>query len=272
MSTKNYPKWQEAVLIPLDELVPTHWNANEMGDKDFAALLSEVDSGGFDEPLQVVPITKGDNKGKYLILGGEHRYKSGIAHALESLPCVIKKHLNPEDESALMMWSVQRNNLRGRLNSQKYMQIQNAIVDRLGISKKAAQQRMMLRDEQMGKLGDIGRQIAQDEVSPDEIREQLGLDAPDTDGAIERQKTLAERKRLLKNLKAIEQDVLLESGDTVDHGYLFFGQGGKQHLVVEESKILYTLIGKMVNVCKNKSDSINNFLSDAIKKELPNWE
>ena len=45
-NVRQFKKWGGAVLIPLDELIPTYWNCNEMGESDFAVLLDEVDKIG----------------------------------------------------------------------------------------------------------------------------------------------------------------------------------------------------------------------------------
>src|SRR5271168_1044658 len=106
----SFKTWDEAVIIPVEKLVLTNWNTNTMDTEEYAALCAEIKDSGFDEPCQVVPI-KGD---KYLVLGGEHRYKASIANGLKDVPCVIKKHLTGAEEKELMLWSVRRNNIRGR--------------------------------------------------------------------------------------------------------------------------------------------------------------
>jgi hypothetical protein len=95
---------------------------------------------------------------------------------------------------------------------------------------------------------------------------------PATDGEKDRKQKFSDRRALLQALKAAEQEVLLESGDTVDLGYLFFGQAGGLHLVVNEDKDLHELVSRMVAACKNNSESVLDLLKSALTKEIPNWE
>lgn len=293
------PQWEGAVLIPVDQLVTCHWNVNEMDEPEFAALIEEIRNGGFDEPCQVIQLKDGDQAGKYLLLGGEHRYKASLALQVDEVPCVIKDHLSDADEETLMEWSVKRNNIRGRLNAQKYADLQKRITGRWGISAEAARHRMLVRDELLNQLkqryspdvintmvdmertkvgdGSSGSRTPSEDVnydgpSPDTRRPPKDDDDADTPELKDRKKTFAERRSLLTSLKAFHQDVLQQSADTVEHGYLFFGIGGNTHLVVNETGTLNKLVSELVEACRANSDSINEFLISAIKKELPQWQ
>lgn len=289
-------KWTEAVLIPIDELVPCYWNANEMEEAEFAALIEEIKEGGFDEPCQVVPVTDGDNRGRYLLLGGEHRYKASMSLRIDTIPCVIKKHLTGADEATLMEWSVRRNHIRGRLNAQKYAELEKRITGRWGISSEAARNRMLVREQRAAarkdrfsqevietmvemekeKIGDgSGPAAPSEEVDlsgPSPDKRKPPKDDDEGDEPKDRKKAFADRRALLTSLKAFQQDVLQQSADTIDQGYVYFGIGGHTHLVVNENAALNKLIGELVETCKANSDSINEFLISAIKKELPSWQ
>lgn len=298
--TVLHDKWEGAVLIPVEDLVPCYWNVNVMEPAEFAALVEEIKDGGFDEPCQVVPVEDGDNKGRYLILGGEHRYKASMSLRFEKIPCVIKKHLTGVDEETLMEWSVRRNHIRGRLDAQKYAELEKRITGKWKISGEAARNRMLVREQRAAarqqrftqdvidtmvemekeKIGDgSGPTCPSEEVdlsgpSPDKRRppkDEVDEDS-DTDGKKDKKKAFADRRALLTSLKAFQQDVLQQSADTVDQGYVYFGIAGTTHLVVNETPALNKLIGELVEVCKANSDSINEFLISAIKKELPSWQ
>jgi len=248
----------DVVDIPVDALVLTHWNCNEMGDIEFAALMEEIDDGGFDEPLQVVGITEGDDGGKYLVLGGEHRYKAAVGLSYTEIPCVIKKHLSEADEANLMLWSNKRNHLRGKLNQQKYVKMEQVICSRMDLQRDTARKRMLMRE---------------DRAKEAKTKSKSGLRSSlDTDGDRDTRKTMADRQRLLADAKSFQQECLLESGDTVEHGYLYVAQNGNQHLIVDESKQLHGLIAALIRVCKNDSARVDEFLVSAIKNELKNWD
>ena len=292
--------WKGAVLIPIDQLILCWWNVNEMEPREFAALIEEVRDGGFDEPCQVVPITDGDDKGKYLILGGEHRYKAAGSLEFTEIPCVIKTHLSEADEETLMEWSVKRNHIRGKINEQRFAELQKRITGKWGISADAARQRMLIREERTAKLkerfsqdvidkmvgadvdgvgdGSSGSKTPSEKVNVGSSPDKRQPPKDDDDGPVTtpagkgRAKAFADRRALLTSLKSFQQDVLQQSADTAEQGYLYFGIAGNTHLVVNETPHLNKLIGELVETCKANSDQINEFLISAIKKELPAWQ
>jgi len=259
--------WPGAILLPIDSLVFTDWNVNEMSDADFAELVAEIEESGFDEPVGVVPVK--EEPGSYLVLSGEHRVRACHSLGFKEVPAVVKKNLAGDDLAALQMWSVRRNNIRGRLNAQKYAALERGLSERYQISAEAARQRMLVKDDLLKLIQAKAERSAREGVSGD------GDDVADGDGtqaAADAKTETAKRKQLLAALKNAEEEVLISSADTVEHGYLFFGQGQGTHLVVNESKRLWGLVQRMVAACKKNSAPVDDFLSTAIESELGNWE
>jgi len=276
----------------VDDLVLCDWNVNEMDEPEFAALLEAVREGGFDEPGQVVPL----KDRKFLLLGGEHRKKVCLALEMTHMPCVIKKHLTDADEETLMMWSVRRNNIRGKINETRFRELQKRITGRGKIAAEAARRKMLIREERHAHLaekfsqgvintlldvenvgdGSSGSKMPSESVnvdgpSPDRRRPPKD-DSVTTQAQKGRAQAFADRRALLTSLKAFQKDVLQQSADTVEQGYLYFGIAGITHLVVNETPALNKLIGEVVEACKANSDQMNEFLISAIKKELPSWQ
>lgn len=279
--------WPDAVLIPINDLVFCPWNCNEMGDAEFSELVAEIEDGGFDEPLQVIPITKQhtDPKlypdlasvakpGKYLVLGGEHRARAAISLEWTEAPCVTKDTLKDAPEADLIIWNTKRNNIRGRINAQRYADVERKLSEKHQIRTEVARRKMLVKGDLLKRLRkNVAVQDTEGSEGADEG--QRGKQkAPKTDGEQDRQDELKDRRALLNALKTAEQDVLLQSADTVEHGYLFFAQGqnGQTHLVVDETQRLAGLVKRMVAACKNDSARIDDFLADAITTELANWE
>lgn len=294
MAKEKLKTWSGAVMLPLESLVLCSWNCNVMHDREFAELCQEIKSGGFDEPCQVVPL-KDENEGKYLVLGGEHRYKASIANNLKEIPCVIKKHLTDADEKELMFWSVKRNNIRGQIDEQKYAKLEQRLKENFGVAAEAARREMLIKAETLKSLrkspvmedNESLELSDDDDLTSDEVDLETSIPSgessgnsdmpprsnhPETDGERDTKKKFSDRRALLQALKAAEQEVLLESGDTVEHGYLFFGQSGGLHLVINENPELHELVSRMVAACKNNSESVIELLNSALKKEIPLWE
>ena len=291
-STKDevaeYRDWAVAKEVPIDLLVFCNWNVNEMTKQEFDELVEDIDRTGFDEPCQIVPITKGDDQGKFLVVGGEHRVKACKVIGWKVVPCIIKDHLDPEDEEELMIYSVRRNNIRGKINAQKFAELENQVSARKKIAVEVARNRMFIRGEALKRL----RKTTAIVENEDDETEKGGRKAltksssPTSAGAKPSKKgaapsapppppdplrTRAERQKLLANLRALEQEVLLKC-ETIEHGYIYFGQSGSSHLVVQETAHLYKLVEQMAGICKRDSASVNEFLISAISKEIKNWE
>lgn len=298
MSTKGLAPWEDAVLIPVDDLVLCDWNVNEMEDPEFRALLKEVRDGGFDEPGQVIPITEGEDAGKYLLLGGEHRKKVCLALEMTHMPCVIKTHLTGADEETIMMWTVRRNNIRGKINQTRFAELQKRITGRGKIAAEAARRRMLIRDERHAHLKErFSKEVIETMVDMEKAKigdgsskskapsEEVNIDGPSPDKRRppkddtittpeqkSRKQAFADRRALLTSLKAFQQDVLQQSADSVDQGYLFFGIAGHTHLVINETPALNKLVSEVVDACSANSDKMNEFFISALKKELPLWQ
>ncbi len=267
----EFTTWDKAVMVPVDQLVFTDWNCNEMSKENLAQLMADIeaeDNGEvrFDEPIQVVPIKGMEDR--WLVIGGEHRTKVMIGLQQETVPCVIRWDMEEKSRKELMLWSVRRNNLRGKLNAQKYAELEDELINDHDMEAEAARQSMLISDELARAL--TAYSIPTNDVDDDDDNPfdstKSKTDGP-TEKAAEGQRTKAE---LLNALKVVEQDVLLDSADTVEHGYLFFVQGkmGQTHLIVDESADLHSLVGKMVSSCKSNEDKVDEFLSSAIKNEL----
>lgn len=268
-------QWTKAVLIPVENLVMTDWNCNEMGETKLAHLQNEISNDDdpadphFDEPLQVIPILESD--GKYLVLGGEHRAKIARAINMAAVPCVIREDLAKLSRKELMLWSVRRNNLRGRLNAQKYAEMESELIDTHGMTAEAAR-RSMLIDGDLAKA--LRASVAVRSNENNESDDGHTGSRQHGDDVAEGQEARRSKEELLQALKMAEQDVLLDSADTVENGYLFFMQGkkGQTHLVVDESTPLNGLVKEMVRACKGLDGKVDDFLVAAIRNELKNWE
>jgi hypothetical protein len=116
-------------MIPISRLVFHPDNPNRMTDKQFAQLMDVISEDGFDEPIQVVPLGEVQGDGlcaQYRVIGGEHRVKAGRGLGMAEVPCVVKKAWTDEQTQAEKM--VQRNLLKGNLDSAKFSVLVNKLV------------------------------------------------------------------------------------------------------------------------------------------------
>lgn len=257
------PAWTEARMIRLDQLEFCDWNVNEMDDVEFSELVAEIDETGFDEPLQVIPIPNVPDR--YLVPGGEHRARAAIALEMDMVPAVLKNHLTEADEAEIKIWSVKRNHIRGKLNAQKYADLERSLNDKHQIRAKVARERMLIKGDLLKRL----RKNAAITDNEDENPTPTGT-TPDADSTPTPTESISGQKKLLAALKLAEEEVLLQSADTVAFGYLFFIQGDTDgtHLVIDESNTLHDKVTEMVEMCKRDKDQVDAFLVGAIEHAL----
>ncbi len=325
---EGLPAWTGARMVPVSSLEFTSWNVNEMTPQEFSELVAEIDAAsytlpggekvpGFDEPVAIIPIE--GEPDRYIVPSGEHRTRAAIACELTHIPCVLKVHLTEMDRDELEMWSVKRNNVRGRINAQRYAALEQGWSQRKGIRAEAARERLLVKGETLKRLrkttavqlneegggseamGGEGRKKGSQlpktggpEMTADDVTPYLGEGRTcardgDSDGgagdpdqadrssppakrAVNPKEEARQRKKLEADFKAAWEEVLLDSGDTVEHGYLVFAKDGKTSVVLDQPAHLHSLVCRVVEACKNDSGKLSEFLTTAITRELPNWE
>jgi len=291
------PVWPQARMVRLDSLEFTDWNVNVMTDSEFDELVSEIDEGGyttddgvyvpgFDEPVSLLPLPAG----KWLVPSGEHRVRAALALKMEAIPAVLKVHLTGADEAEIKMWTVKRNNIRGRPNATKYAALEHSLSERHKIRAEVARERMMVKGDLLRNLRK-NRSVLNNEpgggppsrggkgsgsgVEPGAAPSASAAPAPPaTDGERQTKKDDAARQSLQRSFKAAWEEALVSSAHTVEHGYLVLagGKDGKCHVVVDTDAELATLTKRMVASCSKESAKIGEFLRSAITTELNTWE
>jgi ParB-like chromosome segregation protein Spo0J len=272
---QKFDVWKEARLIPIDNLEFCDWNVNEMSDAEFSELVAEVEEGGFDEPALIIPLPESD---RYLVPSGEHRTRAAIALEMTHIPCVLKLSLTEKDEQDIKMWTVKRNNIRGRVNETKYRKLEQSLSEKYQIRAEAARQRMLVRKDLIKALEGRPKPVlggpvvtADDLVdsdTPSAGSSRGSGSRPETDGEADQQAQDKNRGGLERSFKAAWEQSLMDSADTVEHGYLFFGENEKLHLVVNCSDRLIGLVKGIVGEAKNESTAIDGILCAALSKEL----
>ncbi|HET6494821.1 MAG TPA: ParB/RepB/Spo0J family partition protein, partial [Thermoleophilia bacterium] len=100
---EKLPAWDAARWVSIDALEFTSWNVNEMDNASFSELVAEVEEGGFDEPIGIIPIK--EEPGRYLVPSGEHRARAAIALGMPAIPAVLKLNLTDVDLLEIQQWS-----------------------------------------------------------------------------------------------------------------------------------------------------------------------
>jgi hypothetical protein len=293
------PSWDAPRLISVDDLEFCSWNVNKMENAEFSELVAEIEEGGFDEPIAVIPIL--EEPGRYLVPSGEHRARAAVALEMERIPAVIKIHLSQKELHEVQQWTVKRNQIRGRIQVQRYIDLERSWADKHKVRAVTARQRLLIRGELLKKIRKnkgaldnegVGAEPGDQIITADDVGDPSGPAAPSDrggkdgdrrkppsdgpgDGTQEDKDARAkvrDRKRMEKTLKAAWEQSLSDCPDTIENGYIVLADGKKTHLVVDTGKNLATLVSRMNAACRQEDGKVGEFLATAIANELKNWE
>lgn len=84
----------EMKFLSVDLVEPNEFNPQAMSKNEFERLKQEISETGFIAPIQVVPL----DSGKFMILGGEHRWSAAKALGMDKIPCAILKGKKWQEE------------------------------------------------------------------------------------------------------------------------------------------------------------------------------
>jgi len=215
--------------IPITELIDSSENPQEMDEKTFDQLVEGVKQDGFDEPIHVIPVVGGPNKGKWVIVSGHHRTKAAKVIGLKTVPAIIKEGW---DDDKRKIELVRRNHLRGGLNPEKFTRLFNELTKKYDAS---------ILKVQMGFTKEEGfRQVFK------QVEKSLNP---------AQKKKLAEAKERITSvdgLSSVLNDIFKEHGADLDHGFMVFSFAGKHHHYVECDSQLHKMLEKFEGEIKDR--------------------
>lgn len=95
-------KKHQIITVPIDDCYPNAYNANRMSEKKFESLVDTIRRSGQTHPIQAIK----DNKGKYRIVGGEHKWRAMKALKYNEVELIIREF---EDEVEEKLGSLEDN-------------------------------------------------------------------------------------------------------------------------------------------------------------------
>lgn len=240
--------------IPIDQLLDSENNPNEQDEATFDQLVAGIKADGFDEPVIVVPQTalnqatgQSVETGKYIIVSGHHRKKAAAALKFTHVPCVIKSGWD-EDKKDVEL--VRRNMLKGKLNPEKF----TALFQKL--SMKGIDQAVLKL--QMG----FTKSDAFDKL----------YRAVESNLPASQKKKLAEAKETIKSvdgLSSVLNSIFTEHGSDLDHGFVVFSFGGKDHIYIECDSALHKMMRNLTDDVRAKGGNATEVMKQLVGKPVP---
>ena len=244
---EKFKKWDIAVEIPVDQIIPDPLNPNVMDDETFNQLVEMIQEYGFDEPLQVT-LYDGNKEGEdtfYMIVGGEHRYRAAKVLGFEKIPCVVKDIPDDLERHTAL---VRRNLVHGELDKTRFNKLIKDIQDRHNNVDIALLGRNMgFKSEE-----EMARYIEQEKIEK-EKKEKTAKKAAE-------ESTNNDSTAIVNNVSYALNDIFSQYGDTIPMGYMFFAYKNKLHMIVQEDKALYELVRGLAEKLQRDNQSIVSYL------------
>lgn len=243
----KFKTWDKAIELPLDVIEPDPRNPNVMSEDKFTRLVERIEEHGFDEPIQV--IEHPEKEGKYLIVGGEHRYKSAKLLGLTTIPAVVKETL--DDETTRYQELIARNINRGDLDEAKF----NKLIDHVNSLNTAP-----LTPEELSKSMGF--------CDVKELQKHIRKEKDNTEKAVEKAKEATKsgkNTQIIDNVSYALNEILNKYGDTAPKGYIFFCYKNRMHLIVQCDKDLYQLTHDIAEGLKRDNTEICGCIKDVFE-------
>jgi hypothetical protein len=234
--------------IETDLLENNAWNPNVMAQGEFDRLVEEIQTVGFIDPIQVVPLG-GPETGKYRIIGGEHRAAAARELKLPKVPAMVLDGPRWQDEDLQQLVTVRLNVLHGKLNPEKMAVLYNRMATKYG---EEALQKLFAFTDQHGwekMLSQIKHGLVKAGI-PKEKRKEFDEKAKEA--------------RTLHDLERILNELWSSYGDTMKLSFMIFTFGKREHIYIQADKKTRDAMRRVASYCKARSKDINTVLGPTI--------
>lgn len=228
--------------INVDLIDKNKWNPNEMDDTTFNRLVVELEETGFIDPIQVVPT----DDGRYVILGGEHRWQAAKVLGWESIPCIILTDEKWKENDLCKFVTVRLNVLHGKTNAEKFMSIYNEMLDKYG-------------EDSLKDLFAYTDSDAWDKLTGS-VKEALKASGLPAEMIEEYAKTVEEVKTV-DDLSNILNRLFTKHGDTLKYNFMVFAWGGKDHVYVKCDDKLWKQVNGLMKASKGNEVTMSSAIS-----------
>ena len=226
-------------------LIPNNWNPNSMSADEYQLLKEHILEDGFLDPITA----RDNNDGTFTITNGEHRWRVAKDIGLEMVPVDILQGQKWEDDDELKLKTVSLNMLHGKMDPEKFVTLHRDVVKKFGEEEIHRQMGFTKRHG----VQKLIRQVAKD------VKDSI---SPEAAAAFEKK---AKEAKTINDLEKIIQHIFQEFGGTVDHNYMVFASGGKQHIYVAMSKETHSAMKVIMKHSESARVDINEVIGKALQ-------
>lgn len=236
-----------AKLLPVALLSEHPNNSNVQSKHVFKELKESIMTGGFDEPLIVVP--RKDSEG-YFVVSGNHRFRAGKDVGYDQLPCIVREDWdNVESEIQL----VRRNYVRGQIDRAAFTESVNRLSKDQSLALDVIMERMGFEDADS--FAEFYKQEKQREKR--------------TAGAVAGNSGAAQVK-MIDDIGLVVSALFEKYGNTVPNSFMVFPAGGRNHVFMQITPALKKTLDMITTKCVADGLDINTVVGGLLQIAIHN--
>ena len=236
-----------AKLLPTALLSEHPNNSNVQSKHVFKELKESILTGGFDEPLIVVP--RKDSEG-YFVVSGNHRFRAGKDIGYDQLPCIVREDWD-DIESEIQL--VRRNYVRGQIDRAAFTESVNRLSKEQALALDVIMERMGFEDADA--FSDFYKQEKQREKR--------------TAGAVASNSGAAQVK-MIDDIGLVVSALFEKYGNTVPNSFLVFPAGGRNHIFMQITPALKKTLDMITTKCVADGLDINTVVGGLLQIAIHN--
>lgn len=233
-----------AQMLPVSLLAQHPNNSNAQSKHVFNELKESISSGGFDEPLLVVPRKDSDG---YYVVSGNHRFKAGVAVGYEELPCIVR---NDWDEVEAEIQLVRRNLVRGEIDRVAFTESVNRLVKEASLDMGVIIERMGFEDT---------------ESFAEFYKQEKAKETRMATAIANSSNQVAQQVKMIDDISVIVSALFEKYGNTVPQSFMIFPTGGKNHIYMQITPALKKSFDAITTKCIAEGLDINTVIGGLLQ-------
>lgn len=232
-------------LVPVALLAEHPNNSNVQSKHVFRELKESIMTGGFDEPLIIVPRNNGEQG--YYVVSGNHRFRAGKEVGYDQLPCIVREDWD-SIESEIQL--VRRNYVRGQIDRVAFTESVNRLSSEQSLAMDVIMERMGFEDADA--FSEFYKQEKQREKR--------------TAGAVAASTVQATQQvKMIDDIGIVLSAIFEKYGNTVPNSFMIFPAGGKNHIFVQITPALKKSLDAITTKCVADGLDINTVLGGLLQ-------
>lgn len=231
--------------IHIDQFVLNPENINEMDEDALKKLANHISETGMISPIQAVPM----QDGKYMVLGGEHRWRACKQLGMTYVPTVVLTDEKWHDSDLFDLTAFRLNVIKGSQNPEKFVALYSRLQQKFGTE--SLKDVFAVTDKSLWKK--LTKTIKSEMKKSGASSEMLGM----IDEAQAKAKSFDQFTKQMNK-------ILNKHASAVENGCIVFMNGGVESMMIKASEKTFDSIKAISAFATSQNKNINEYLETAL--------